>query len=71
MAALSDQAVQDDPFAYYSERRSACPVWHEPDVNLYVIGAMDEARKALTDAASFSSAPAPRGGSRTRWRSPT
>ena len=62
MAALSDQAVQDDPFAYYSERRSACPVWHEPDVNLYVIGAMDEARKALTDAASFSSAPAPRGG---------
>ena len=61
MAALSDPAVQDDPFTYYNERRSACPVWHEPDVNLYVIGAMDEARKALTDATTFSSAPAPRG----------
>ena len=61
MSALSDPAVQDDPFAYYAGRRSACPVWHEPDVDLYVIGAMEEARNALTDPASFSSSPTRKG----------
>jgi cytochrome P450 len=58
---LSDPAVQDDPFPYYAERHaSRCPVWHEPDVDLYVVGGMEHARAALTDPAVFSSAPARR-----------
>ena len=58
---LSDLGVQDDPFAYYAQRQQHCPVWHEPDVDLYVIGAMAQARDALNDVATFSSSPARRG----------
>ena len=61
MASLSDPKVQDDPFAYYSERHGQCPVWHEADTDLFVIGGMGEARGALNDPATFSSAPARRG----------
>lgn len=62
MSALSDPAVQDDPFAYYSQHHATgCPVWHEPDVDLYVVGGMAEARDTLNDPATFSSAPARRG----------
>ena len=62
MTALSDPAVQEDPFAYYAQRHgNGCPVWHEPDLDLYVIGGMDEARSALTDHETYSSAPARRG----------
>ncbi len=62
MESLSDPAVQDDPFAYYSMRQaSGCPVWHEPDVDLYVVGGMAEARETLNDTATFSSGPARRG----------
>jgi cytochrome P450 len=61
MESLSDPAVQDDPFAYYLMRRtSGCPVWHEPDVDLYVVGGMAEARETLNDTTTFSSAPARR-----------
>jgi cytochrome P450 len=58
MTGLSDPAVQDSPFAYYAERFRECPVWHEEDVDLYVIAGHDEARDALMDVATFSSAPA-------------
>jgi cytochrome P450 len=61
MNGLSDEAIQNDPFAYYAQRHGSCPVWHEPDIDLYVIGAMSEARAALNDATTFSSAPARRG----------
>jgi cytochrome P450 len=60
MESLSDPDVQDDPFAYYSQKLSACPVWHEADVDLYVVGGMAEARETLTDIATFSSGPARR-----------
>ena len=60
MAKLSDLDIQDDPFGYYSQRLGVCPVWHEEDVDLYVVGAMVEARATLTDSATFSSAPARR-----------
>ncbi len=60
MSGLSDPAVQDDPFVYYEQRHATCPVWHEPDVDLYVVGSMAETRNTLTDPAVFSSAPARR-----------
>jgi cytochrome P450 len=60
MNGLTDPAVQDDPFEYYAQRHQSCPVWHEPDVDLYVIGSMAESRQALTDATTFSSSPARR-----------
>jgi cytochrome P450 len=62
MSGLSDPGVQENPFPYYAQRHtSGCPVWYEPDVDLYVIGGMEEARTALTDHESYSSAPARRG----------
>ncbi len=60
MAKLSDLDIQDDPFGYYAQRLAVCPVWHEEDVDLYVVGGMEEARATLTDSVTFSSAPARR-----------
>ncbi len=60
MKGLSDAGIQDDPFSYYAERHASCPVWHEPDVDLYVLGGMAEARAALNDVTTYSSAPARR-----------
>jgi cytochrome P450 len=60
MAKLSDLDVQDDPFGYYAERLGVCPVWHEEDVDLYVVGGMEQARATLNDSVTFSSAPARR-----------
>jgi cytochrome P450 len=57
MSGLSDVAVQDSPFAYYRERMTHCPVWHEDDIDLYVIGGHAEARAALMDVDTFSSRP--------------
>ncbi len=57
-ARLTSREVQDDPFPYYRERMSQCPVWHEDDINLYVIGGHEEARAALGDLKTFSSKPA-------------
>ncbi len=54
MAGLSDLAVQDDPYEYYRQRLADCPVWHEPDLDLYVIGGHTEARRALMDVETFS-----------------
>jgi len=54
MTGLSDLAVQDDPFDYYRQRLGKCPVWHEPDVDLYVIGGHTEARRALMDVETYS-----------------
>lgn len=56
-AGLSDPAVQDEPFAYYRERLSQCPVWHETDIDQYVIGGQAEIRESLMDVATFSSRP--------------
>ena len=56
---LADVGVQDDPFPYYRERMAGCPVWHEPDLDLYVIGGLAEARAALTDPGTFSNRPSP------------
>jgi cytochrome P450 len=61
MTSLSDPAVQEDPFEYYAQRHQSCPVWHEPDVDLYVVGSMAEARSTLTDSTTFSNTPARRG----------
>ncbi len=58
MQGLSDPSVQDDPFSYYRERMAACPVWHEADIDLYVIGGHAESRSALMDVGTFSSRPA-------------
>ncbi len=61
MSSLSDPAVQEDPFPYYRERQSTgCPVWHEPQVDLFVVGGMEEIRAVVTDPATYSSAPARR-----------
>jgi len=57
VGGLSDLGIQDDPFDYYRERLASCPVWHEEDLDLYVIGGHPEARIALTDPATFSSRP--------------
>ena len=54
---LSDPAVQDEPFAYYSERMAQCPVWHERDIDQYVIGGQAEIRESLMDVATYSSRP--------------
>jgi cytochrome P450 len=61
MKGLSDPQIQEDPYPYYAERHAGCPVWHEPDIDLYVVGAMAEARSTLTDHDRFSNAPAHRG----------
>ena len=58
MSGLTDPAVQDDPFDYYAGRLASCPVWHEDDIDLWVIGGLAEAREALQDIATFSSTPA-------------
>lgn len=58
MPGLTDPSVQDDPFAYYAERLAGCPVWHEPDIDQWVVGGLAEAREALMDVATFSSRPA-------------
>lgn len=54
---LSDPAVQDEPFEYYRERLAQCPVWHETDIDQYVIGGQAEIRESLMDVATFSSRP--------------
>lgn len=54
---LTDLSVQDDPFDYYAERMAKCPVWHEDDIDLYVIGGHPEIREAVMDVATFSSRP--------------
>ncbi len=58
MSGLTDPSVQDDPFEYYAGRMAQCPVWHEDDIDLWVIGGLAEAREALQDVATFSSTPA-------------
>ena len=55
---LSNLEVQDDPYPYYREQMSKCPVWHEPDINLFVVGGHPEARETLGDLHTFSSKPA-------------
>ena len=57
MTGLTDLSVQDDPFGYYEERMSKCPVWHEADIDLYVIGGHAELRESLMDVTTFSSSP--------------
>lgn len=58
MSGLTDPSVQDDPFDYYAQRLASCPVWHEDDIDLWVIGGLAEARDALQDVSTFSSTPA-------------
>lgn len=57
MPGLADPSVQDDPFDYYAERLAQCPVWHEADIDQWVIGGLAEARDALMDVGTFSSRP--------------
>ena len=49
--------IQDDPYPYYRERRGVCPVWHEDELDLYVIGGHSEAKAALLDVTTFSNRP--------------
>ena len=60
MTGLTDLDVQDDPFPYYRQRLDSCPVWHEEDLDLYVVGGLPEARAVLTDPVTFSNRPAAR-----------
>ena len=62
MSGLTDLGVQDDPFEYYDARRAEGPVWHEDDLDLYVIGGLPEARAALTDRPRSPTAPGPTAG---------
>jgi cytochrome P450 len=57
MTGLGDLQVQDDPFAYYRDRMAGCPVWHEDELDLYVVGGHPEARATLMDVETFSSRP--------------
>jgi len=57
MSGLGDLSVQDDPFPYYRERFGQCPVWHEQDIDLYVIGGLAEAREAAQNPQVFSNGP--------------
>ena len=43
---LTNVDIQDNPFPYYKEQLSKCPVWHETDIDLYVIGGHEETRAA-------------------------
>lgn len=54
---LSNPAVQDEPFDYYRERLGQCPVWHETDIDQYIIGGQAEIRESLMDVGTFSSRP--------------
>jgi len=55
--SLSNVDIQDDPYPYYREQMAKCPVWHEKDVDLWVIGGHEESRAALGDIATFSNRP--------------
>ena len=57
MPHLTDLSVQDEPYDYYRARLAAGPVWHEADIDLYVIGGYEEARTALADVDTFSNRP--------------
>ena len=57
MSGLSDSLIQDDPYPYYRERTGVGPVWHEDELDLYVIGGHSEAKAALLDATTFSNRP--------------
>ncbi len=57
MAGLTDPLVQESPFEYYAQRLATCPVWHEEDIDLYVIGGHPELRESIMDFATFSNAP--------------
>lgn len=54
---LSDPGVQDDPFPYYADRLAQCPVWHEADIDQYVIAGQSELRETIMDVSTFSSRP--------------
>ena len=53
MAGLSDPVIQDDPYEYYRQRTTDCPVWHEHELDAYVVGGHAEAKEALFDVARF------------------
>lgn len=54
---LIDPRVQDDPFPYYAEQMARCPVWHESEIDQYVIAGQSELRESIMDVATFSSRP--------------
>ncbi|HVW82119.1 MAG TPA: cytochrome P450 [Mycobacteriales bacterium] len=49
-------AVLADPYPYYEQLRSKCPVYREPHEGVVMITGYDEALEVYRDAASFSSA---------------
>jgi len=53
MTGLSDPVIQDDPYEYYRQRTADCPVWHEHELDAYVVGGHAEAKEALFDVARF------------------
>lgn len=57
-----DPTVQDDPFDAYALMREHCPVHHMPDTGMYMVTRYDDAKRALTDPATFSSRPTHRSG---------
>ena len=55
-----DARTLDDPFDAYAQLHARCPVYRVPENDTYLITRYDDAKRALGDAATFSSAVYPR-----------
>ncbi len=60
IGSFLDPAVQDDPFATYEAIHQQCPVHHLPEMDLYMVTKYDDAKRVLTDPATFSNNPSSR-----------
>jgi cytochrome P450 len=52
---FSDQALVEDPYPYFEELRSACPVLPLPHLGVVAVTGYDEATEVYRDTATFSS----------------
>jgi cytochrome P450 len=50
-----DESLVEDPYPYYDELRSACPVLHLPHLGVVAVTGYDEANDVYRDTGSFSS----------------
>ncbi len=60
IGSFLDPAIQDDPFETYAAMRQQCPVHHIEDMDLYMVTRFDDAKRVLTDPATFSNNPSAR-----------
>jgi cytochrome P450 len=52
---FSDQSLVDDPYPYFEQLRSACPVLPLPHLGVVAVSGYDEATEVYRDTATFSS----------------